>query len=30
VEAPHGFTEPLEERVVEYDQEALRHFEEAP
>ena len=27
-EAPLGFTEPLE--VVEYDQEALRHFEEDP
>jgi hypothetical protein len=29
-EAPLGFDEPLEERTVEYDQEALRHFEEGP
>jgi hypothetical protein len=27
-EAPLGFAEPLEERTVEYDHEALRHFEE--
>jgi superfamily II DNA or RNA helicase len=27
-EAPLGFAEPFEERTVEYDQEALRHFEE--
>ena len=25
-EAPLGFAEPMEERTVEYDQEALRHF----
>ena len=29
-EAPLGFAEPLEEQTVEYDQEALRHFEENP
>jgi hypothetical protein len=27
-EAPLGFAEPFEERTVEYDQEALRHFDE--
>ncbi len=27
-EAPLGFAEPLEERTIDYDQEALRHFEE--
>ena len=27
-EAPLGFAEPIEESTVEYDQEALRHFEE--
>jgi superfamily II DNA or RNA helicase len=27
-EAPLGFAEPFEEQTVEYDQEALRHFEE--
>lgn len=27
-EAPLGFAEPVDERTVEYDQEALRHFEE--
>jgi superfamily II DNA or RNA helicase len=27
-EAPLGFAEPLEERTIEYDQEALRHFQE--
>jgi superfamily II DNA or RNA helicase len=27
-EAPLGFAEPMEERTVEYDQEALRHFRE--
>jgi superfamily II DNA or RNA helicase len=27
-EAPLGFAEPVEERTVEYDQEALRHFED--
>jgi NADPH:quinone reductase-like Zn-dependent oxidoreductase len=27
-EAPLGFPEPLEEPIVEYDQEALRHFED--
>jgi superfamily II DNA or RNA helicase len=27
-EAPLGFAERAEERTVEYDQEALRHFEE--
>jgi len=27
-EAPLGFPEPLEELIVEYDQEALRHFED--
>lgn len=27
-EAPLGFAEPIEEATVEYDQEALRHFEE--
>jgi superfamily II DNA or RNA helicase len=27
-EAPLGFAEAAEERTVEYDQEALRHFEE--
>jgi hypothetical protein len=27
VEAPLGFAEPLQERTIEYDQEALRHFE---
>lgn len=27
-EAPLGFAEPTEERTIEYDQEALRHFEE--
>jgi superfamily II DNA or RNA helicase len=27
-EAPLGFAEPAEERVIEYDQEALRHFEQ--
>jgi hypothetical protein len=27
-EAPLEFAEPFEERTVEYDQEALRHFEE--
>jgi superfamily II DNA or RNA helicase len=27
-EAPLGFAEALEERTVEYDQEALRHFQE--
>jgi hypothetical protein len=26
-EAPLGLAEPAEERTVEYDQEALRHFE---
>ena len=26
-EAPLGFPEPAEEQTVEYDQEALRHFE---
>jgi hypothetical protein len=26
--APLGFAEPIEESTVEYDQEALRHFEE--
>jgi superfamily II DNA or RNA helicase len=26
-EAPLGFAEPIEESTVEYDQEALRHFE---
>jgi len=25
---PLGFAEPLEERTIEYDQEALRHFQE--
>jgi superfamily II DNA or RNA helicase len=29
-EAPLGFAEPIEESTVEYDQEALRHFEEDP
>jgi superfamily II DNA or RNA helicase len=29
-EAPLGFAEPIEERTVEYDQEALRHFQEDP
>jgi hypothetical protein len=24
---PLGFTEPAEEQTIEYDQEALRHFE---
>ena len=28
-EAPLGFAEPTENLIVEYDQEALRHFEEA-
>jgi superfamily II DNA or RNA helicase len=27
-EAPLGLAEPIEERTVEYDQEALRHFEQ--
>ncbi|MFZ0009002.1 MAG: DEAD/DEAH box helicase family protein, partial [Steroidobacteraceae bacterium] len=27
-EAPLGFAEPVEERTVEYDREALRHFED--
>jgi superfamily II DNA or RNA helicase len=27
-EAPLGFSEPAEEQTIEYDQEALRHFEE--
>ena len=27
-EAPLGFAEPPEEQTIEYDQEALRHFEE--
>jgi hypothetical protein len=27
-EAPLGFPEPVEELTVEYDQEALRHFED--
>jgi hypothetical protein len=27
-EAPLGFAEPMEERTVEYGQEALRHFRE--
>jgi hypothetical protein len=27
-EAPLGFAEPRAERVIEYDQEALRHFQE--
>lgn len=27
-EAPFGFAEPIEERTVECDQEALRHFRE--
>jgi superfamily II DNA or RNA helicase len=27
-EAPLGFSEPTEEQTIEYDQEALRHFEE--
>jgi hypothetical protein len=27
-EAPLGFAEPAEEQTIEYDQEALRHFEE--
>jgi hypothetical protein len=27
-EAPLGFAEPTEERVIEYDEEALRHFEQ--
>ena len=27
-EAPLGFAEPIEELTVEYDQEALRHFED--
>ena len=27
-EAPLGLAEPAEERRIEYDQEALRHFEE--
>jgi hypothetical protein len=27
-EAPLEFAEPIEERTVEYDQEALRHFRE--
>jgi superfamily II DNA or RNA helicase len=27
-EAPLGFAEPPEERTIEYDEEALRHFEE--
>lgn len=26
-EAPLGFVEPQEERIIEYDEEALRHFE---
>ena len=26
-EAPLGFAEPAEERTIEYDDEALRHFE---
>jgi superfamily II DNA or RNA helicase len=26
-EAPLGFAEPTEERTIEYDAEALRHFE---
>ncbi|MGH7715652.1 MAG: DEAD/DEAH box helicase family protein, partial [Vulcanimicrobiaceae bacterium] len=29
-EAPLGFAEPVEERTIEYDQEALRHFKEDP
>ena len=29
-EAPLGCAEPIEESTVEYDQEALRHFEEDP
>ena len=28
-EAPLGFAEPPEERTIEYDEEALRHFDEA-
>src|SRR4051812_44057420 len=27
-EAPLGFAEPAEERTIEYDEEALRHFED--
>ena len=27
-EAPLGFAEPIEERVIEYDDDALRHFEQ--
>jgi superfamily II DNA or RNA helicase len=27
-EAPLGFAEPAEERVIEYDEQALRHFEQ--
>jgi superfamily II DNA or RNA helicase len=27
-EAPLGYDEPIEERTIEYDEEALRHFEE--
>ena len=26
-EAPLGFSEPVEEYTIEYDEEALRHFE---
>jgi hypothetical protein len=26
-EAPFGFAEPPEESVIEYDDEALRHFD---
>jgi hypothetical protein len=27
-EAPLGFAEPPEEQTIEYDEEALRHFDE--
>ena len=29
-EAPLGFSEPIEERTVEYDQETLRNSQEDP
>ncbi len=28
-EAPLGYSEPVDEPTVEYDDEALRHFDEA-